>query len=305
MDEPEPRLRWGVEKRLGFLEFRLYWDGRVNRGDLVRTFGISVPQASADLAHYQNVAPGNTTYDRVAKTYVAGPDFRPRFFDPSADRYLAQLRAVAAGILSKDDTWFGWVPEHTVVPVVRRHLDSETLRLLVGAIRAGRRMRVKYQSLARPAPRWRWITPHALGFGGARWHARAWCPENGDFRDFVLARILEVGATEPGDVDAAGDAEWHRQVTLRLAPNPALTDGGRRAIEIEYGMTRGEVAVSTRVCFSYYLERTLGLDLDPESVGPERLHVVLVNREEVDTARADARAASGRVGRRAAPTDEV
>ena len=45
--------RWGQERRLEFIDFRLYWEGRINRSDLIDFFGISVPQASLDLAKYQ------------------------------------------------------------------------------------------------------------------------------------------------------------------------------------------------------------------------------------------------------------
>ena len=42
-------IRWGIERRLEFIEFRLYWEGGVNRSDIVEEFGVSVPQASKDL----------------------------------------------------------------------------------------------------------------------------------------------------------------------------------------------------------------------------------------------------------------
>jgi hypothetical protein len=34
-------LRWGVEQRLEFIEFRLFWEGHVNRGDLMSAFGVT------------------------------------------------------------------------------------------------------------------------------------------------------------------------------------------------------------------------------------------------------------------------
>ena len=48
-----PELSWSVAQRLGFIETQLYWEGSVNRGDLVNAFDISVPQSSKDLALYQ------------------------------------------------------------------------------------------------------------------------------------------------------------------------------------------------------------------------------------------------------------
>ena len=62
-------MRWGVEKRLKFIEFRLFWEGGINRADIVDQFGVSVPQASKDLTLYEEKAPGNLIYDKSAKRY--------------------------------------------------------------------------------------------------------------------------------------------------------------------------------------------------------------------------------------------
>ncbi|PCG07421.1 WYL domain-containing protein, partial [Sphingomonas ginsenosidimutans] len=45
-------LRRGVESRLEFIEFRLFWEGHVNRSDLIDVFGVSINQASTDLNRY-------------------------------------------------------------------------------------------------------------------------------------------------------------------------------------------------------------------------------------------------------------
>lgn len=58
---------WGQERRLEFIDFRLLWEGRLNRADITEFFRISVPQASLDLAKYQEIAPGNMVYDRTQK----------------------------------------------------------------------------------------------------------------------------------------------------------------------------------------------------------------------------------------------
>ena len=70
-------LRWGVEQRLEFIEFRLFWEGHVNRGDLMSAFGVSVNQASTDLNRYIGMAPDNMQYDKSARAYVRGAAFAP------------------------------------------------------------------------------------------------------------------------------------------------------------------------------------------------------------------------------------
>jgi hypothetical protein len=44
VDSPNTRLRWGTEQRLEFIEFRLFWEGGLNRSDITEQFGVSIPQ---------------------------------------------------------------------------------------------------------------------------------------------------------------------------------------------------------------------------------------------------------------------
>jgi len=53
------QLNWSVERRYEFIEFRLFWQGRINRGDLMDAFGVSTQQASLDLNAYIDQANRN------------------------------------------------------------------------------------------------------------------------------------------------------------------------------------------------------------------------------------------------------
>jgi hypothetical protein len=277
--------RWSVEQRLEFIDFRLFWEGRVNRSDLVDHFGVSVPQASADLTQYQEEAKGNAVYDKNQKTYVAGPRFRPVFFEPSADGYLAQLRMIESDLLAEAEAWAIATPDFSIVPILRRHIDAHTLRSILCAIRTRSSLHISYQAVKRPEPKARWISPHALGFDGFRWHTRAWCHTRGGFVDFVLARVLEVGETKESAIKPEDDIAWKRQITLRFEPHPDLKGGARKAIELDYGMTNGFAEITTRVCLTYYLERHFGIDTEAPKAKGERQQVVLVNRDELEAAR--------------------
>jgi predicted DNA-binding transcriptional regulator YafY len=278
---------------LEFIDFRLYWEGRVNRGDLVDYFGVSVPQASADLTQYQEQAKGNAVYDRNQKTYVAGPRFRPIFFEPSANLYLAQLRMIEAKLLSPEEALTIPTSAITVVPTLRRHIEPDTLRTILSAIRNRSAIHITYQAMKRPEPKVRWASPHALGFDGYRWHARAWCHTDNKFKDFVLARILGVGETKKSVINSDDDAAWKREITLRFEPHPELKGGSRKAIELDYGMVDGFVEITTRVCLTYYLERQFGMDAEAPKAKGQRQQVVLVNRDELEVARREAGDTSG------------
>src|SRR6478672_9094499 len=108
------QVPWGVERRLEFIEFRLFWEGGVNRADLIDTFGISVPQASKDLSLYQEKAPGNVVYDKSAKRYVASEGFKPTFLDTDPDAYFSRLRSLAESSVDPADSWLAQAPETDV-----------------------------------------------------------------------------------------------------------------------------------------------------------------------------------------------
>ena len=50
---------WGQDRRVEFIDFRLRWEGLLNRADLTGFFGISIPQASLDPAKYIALPPKN------------------------------------------------------------------------------------------------------------------------------------------------------------------------------------------------------------------------------------------------------
>lgn len=285
MPRQRKKGRWSVEQRLEFIDFRLFWEGRVNRSDLVEHFGVSIPQASSDLTHYQEVAKHNAVYDKTEKAYVAGPHYRPVFFKPSADAYLAQLRLMEAGLWSPDEAWAIPSSAYTIVSPLRRHIEPDILRAILGAIRNRAAIHITYQAMKRPEPKARWASPHALGFDGFRWHARAWCHTDNKFKDFVLARVLAVGDAKDSDIEPENDTAWKREITLRFEPHPDLKGGARKAVELDFGMVGGVAEITTRVCLTYYLERQFGIDSEAPKAKAQRQQIVLMNHDELQAAR--------------------
>src|SRR5688572_6394184 len=106
MPEHVSQVRWGVQRRLEFIDFRLFWDGRFNRRDLVETFGISAQQASADIAQYEAMAQANLAYDKAEKAYKRTVRFSPAFVGEAIERYLLQLVAIDNRWMRQEDTWF-------------------------------------------------------------------------------------------------------------------------------------------------------------------------------------------------------
>lgn len=284
-------VRWGVEKRLEFIEFRLFWEGGINRADIIDHFGVSVPQASKDLTLYEEKAPGNLLYDKSAKRYMASPRFKPVFLEPHADMYLAQLQIEPfAGNI--EDTWLAVVPEFDMMPVPHRGIRVDVLRKLVGAIRSHSALKIKYQSMnaTRPNPEWRSISPHAFGHDGLRWHVRAFCHIDEKYKDFILSRCLDADGEEETLAAAGSDRLWHEFFDVVLTANPALSSSQRAVIEQDYEMVDGTVTVPVRKALLYYFQKRLRLDIADKVDRPQEIPVVVSNASEFASALAEATA---------------
>jgi hypothetical protein len=265
--------KWGQERRLEFIDFRLLWDGRLNRSDLTAFFGISVPQASTDLALYQQMAPKNLVYDKQQKAYVAAAEFSPVLASPDSLSFLNQVRQVEARLLPKASTFLGWYPPAGVVRPPLRSVPTPVLRLVLEAIRSNRVLRVFYQSMNRDNPSYRNIGPHAIVFDGMRWHVRAYCFEHQEFRDFVMARILEGEKIDSPSVDPNKDDCWKTAVTVMVKTAPHLTTGQRRAIALEYGMENYRLSILARKALLLYVLKQLPIVTDEPSTKYNHLQI--------------------------------
>jgi hypothetical protein len=270
--------RWGQERRLEFIEFRLLWEGRVNRSDLVNYFSISNPQASLDFAKYREIAPTNAVYDVTQRAYLAGPSFTPVLIQDAADAYLTPLWAVASGNLNVNSSFLGWTPPVGIVRDPARTVDPAILKVFLHALREKRIVRIEYQSMSGPAPSSRTISPHAMGFDGFRWHVRAFCHTHDDYRDFVLGRVLSAAAEGNTEIDAKNDVDWHQFIEAIIAPNPHLSKAQKQAVESDYCMNDGRLVLRVREALLFYHLKHLGLLEQAEN---SKEQIVLANRAEL------------------------
>lgn len=274
-------VRWGIHRRFQFIETRLFWEGRVNRSDLTNNFHISVPQATADLAQYQRFAPGNMEYDAKAKAYIATPTFKALFAELSSDNFLTQIKLVAEGVMPREELSSSTNFEFAVVPSPIRVVNTDILRSVFRSILNRDAIEINYQSMSRPEPVWRWITPHALAYDGFRWHTRAFCHMSKAFKDFLLTRVLDTGEKKQHVIDHDMDREWSEFITLKVGPHPKLSQDQRRVVELDYGMEHGYFELRTRAALRYYVYKRLGLG-DAGNKEPQEQQIVLLNGDEID-----------------------
>lgn len=286
MSEAAAALKWGVERRLEFIEFRLFWEGGVNRSDIIATFDVSVPQASKDLTLYQERAPQNAVYDKSAKRYVASSQFTPIFLKPDPDGYLSRLRSLAEGLADLGDSWIAIPPETDIALTPRRKVDADVLKPVLQAVRENRSIEVYYQSMGsrRTDPTWRRMTPHAFGYDGFRWHVRAYCHIDEQYKDFLLPRILDVRHMDMPGPGGDQDALWKKTFDIEIGPHPKLTPSQRAVVAKDYGMTNERAVLSVRYAMLFYVLKRLGLLSDASQQNPRTQHIVALNAHETERA---------------------
>ena len=260
---PKRRMRRAKNERLTGIARLLWWRGWVRRSDLMRMFGISMVQASLDLRVYQQRNPGVLRYDRNAARYVATPRLRLSAGKGELEEAIEMLKQ--ADRPHDSGPWFGQVK------LPARRAEKKVTQAVVRAILSGAALHIRYASLHSNTFRWRWITPHALGHDGYRWHARAYCHDEREFRDFVLGRIAATGDTAPGAAKAADDKDWTQTVEKEVTLDASLGAAQRRALELDFLLTSGRLKITSSPALMIYALAALGLSEEGGSL-PVRFH---------------------------------
>jgi predicted DNA-binding transcriptional regulator YafY len=276
-------LRWDLLLRYRLIEVIAQWEGRLTTNHLCNSFGIGRQQASKDINNYlRDVAPGNLIYDLQLKGYKPSSTFHPKLTTGTADEYLhilSRTKDIAHTFTGLD---LGFANSEILqVPV--RNVEPAILRPLVQAARDQKRVELDYISLSTPAVETRVITPHTLVCTPLRWHVRAYCEKNRDYRDFVLSRFRNIpDIIGDSEHSREGDERWVKEISISIKPDSRLSKEQQRIIAHDYGMTRGRLEIRTRAALVEYTLKAFNLDPRKQEVKPEAQQIVIANFKEIE-----------------------
>ena len=274
--------RWEQLLRYRYIELIALWEGRLTTRQLCETFGIGRQQANKDLTSYRRgLTRGDLVYDAVAKYYSPSEDFAPTLTQGLASEYL-QMAAQQSDV----QQILGDLPVASanveVIAAPLREVPASLLRPIIRAMAESRRIDVDYVSLNNPDREGRIIVPHTLVWTGYRWHVRAWCEKNRDYRDFVLSRFRgDADLMDASDHTEADDQAWHTHVTLEITPDNRLTRDQQEVIAHDYGMTNGQLKLTVRAKLAPYLLQLLNLNVGKQLEDARAQQIVLANYEEI------------------------
>tara|TARA_R110001592_G_scaffold363395_1_gene687507 strand:- start:17098 stop:17973 length:876 start_codon:yes stop_codon:yes gene_type:complete len=275
-------FRWELLLRYRFIETIALWEGRLTTRHLCDTFGIGRQQASKDINNYlREVAPGNLVYDKFLKGYKPAPDFEPKVTQGLADEYL-HLMARNNELMNVFESLSLNMANVEVLSQPVRDVKPQVLRPIMQAARLQKRLDVDYVSINNPDREGRIIVPHTLVYTGLRWHVRAWCEKNQEYRDFVLSRFRDIPEImDDSEHGVAGDTEWNTNITIRIVPDPRLRRDQQDVVEVDYGMENGALEVRTRARLVPYALKLLHIDPKEELSDPTAQQIIVENRDEV------------------------
>jgi len=275
--------RWDLLFRYRLIEIVAYWEGRLTTNHLMNSFGIGRQQASKDINTYLiEVAPDNLIYNKRLKGYEPSPNFEPKLTTGTADEYLHILSRTKDLAHTFSQLDLGFANTH-MLQLPSRPVDPVILRAIVLAAREQRRVDIGYISVNNPETDGRIIVPHTLVCTPMRWHVRAFCEKNGDYRDFVLSRFR--GQPELMDVSADGrdnDESWNTEIELMLRPDPRLEPEQQAVIEHDYGMNDGYLPVRCKAALLQYVLQAYRLDPHKQEAKPEAQQIVIGNYKDVE-----------------------
>lgn len=208
------------------LALLLQWEGSLSNARIRDLFGVKSVRASNMITEFRDEHPTWLVHDSKTKAFYPSSDYlshqrkqaNRRHHADELARYLA-LVGLPYATPAKD--------EHHHLVCAHTDLAAPPPRpfaLLQSAAKGQRKVRITYRSMNNPEPHQRIISPHTVVRAGRRWHARAFCEEAGEFRDFSLGRISKVEELgQPAERYASDDKPWQAFVKVTLVPHPELT----------------------------------------------------------------------------------
>ncbi len=229
-----------------------------------------------------SMRPEIITYDKHLKGYVPSKHFKPLFMKESASAYLHLLNQNHERAPHIEGLTLAYA-HIDILDVQDRSIRPEVLRPLLKACREGQRLECEYASFKTPDGETRLIAPNTLIHTGMRWHVRAYCEKNGEYRDFVLSRFRGTPELMNDFTEHSRqlDPGWTTPATVILEADSRLKAGQRAILEADYGMENGQLMIETRGALVQYVLNRYQIDTAKMHMKPSAQQLIVANLDEL------------------------
>lgn len=263
--------------RQPLLETLLLWEGRLNNARLRELFGLSVPRASVWIRELREARPDWLVWDARTRSFLATPvAYSVGANAATLERYI--------GIVGLSGSWESLSNGRSLQAAFPSLVfpDAAVFGPLNRAIHLGVPVEITYTSFQHPEPHVRVIQPHALVRTDQRWHARAYCERNGNFRDFNLGRVRDVRLRESErSIPASEDTAWQTLLEVRFISHPDLSDAHTRVVRDEYFRGAGSRVEMCRGALVHYFVKSVQAAIDPSRQLPPDYLLAVFNAQEL------------------------
>jgi WYL domain-containing protein len=272
-----------LEERALQLGQLLIWEGMLTRSRVMEIYGLSPVRSSEWIRGFRERFPRWSTWDSIGRRYLATEEafraWRKEVIHPAGDqgfaKYLGQVGLSSSypnedfpNVLSAFPDFSS--PSPAIFASLRR------------AIEEGLVAELTYRSLGNPEPHKRVVEPHNLIRAGRRWHVRAYCQTNGNFRDYSLGRIAKAALLQERATHGANEDErWTTRAQLTLVAHPALSAAQAEVVRFEYFHSTAARKQSCRAALVPYLIQDLRAATDPATQRPPDYQLAVANIEEL------------------------
>ena len=275
-------IKFDLLQRFRLIEIVALWEGKLNASHLTRYFGIGRQQASKDINEYcTNLAPNNLIYNASLKGYEPTDEFTPVMTAGNADEYLQLVSRNNDLLKTFSNLSLGFEASYQLVAPSFK-IEPKILRVIVNACKYQQRLEVDYRSINAPNEEGRIIVPHTIVHAGTRWHVRAFCEKNQDFRDFVLTRFYgQPEVLGQSEISSSDDTKWHTMVNICFMPDSRLSEAQQQIVTMDYGMTDKRLLMSVRGALVPYLMQLMRIDVNTIAADPRAQQIVIENMNAV------------------------
>ena len=267
-----------VVQRYWMLELIAFWEGQINTKPLMSALGLTRQSVSQLLKSYQIEYPNTLIYEAGLKAYRITEQFTPHFINQTVDEYFDWLN------YGKIPTFPNTSTESTQyrIEALARFVSPHVMRPLLKAAKEKTAVDCEYLSVSSSDPQGRLLYPHSFVKTAGRWHVRAYCALRQQYLDFVLSRFQSIDYDgERAENTQQQDVLWNTQVTLILAPDSRLTDKQKSVLENDYGMTDGQLTITTRAALVKYTLDDLQIKTKMLEANPQAQQLVCVNYADI------------------------
>ncbi len=274
--------KFDVLQRYRLIEIIALWEGKLNTSHLIECFGIGRQQASKDINEYiDKVADNNLVYNKSLKGYVPSDDFMPKVTKGCLEEYLQLISRKDELINTFENIRFGFDDVIRVAAPILR-VKPSIVRHIISACRNNERIEVDYRSVSAPNKEGRIIAPHSMVHAGNRWHVRAFCEKNQDFRDFVLTRFYDIPETLGKTKSTKEqDIKWNTLVNVCFCPDPRLSLEQQEIVANDYGMQEKRLLLQVKAALVPYLLQLMRVDLHTVAADPKAQQVIISNLDDI------------------------